>query len=64
MADDSWMVNVASANGVRPVLTLTPLGEDGKFNNNLVTALVNNPDVQKNLIWELGRTMTQKGYRF
>lgn len=62
MADDSWMVNVASANGVRPVLTLTPLGEDGKFNNNLVTVLVNNPDVQKNLIWELGRTMTQKGY--
>lgn len=62
MADDSWMVKVAAENGVRPVLTLTPMGEDGKFNNNLVTALVQNYDVQKTLIWELGWTMTQKGY--
>ena len=62
LADDSWMVTAAAAAGVRPVLTLTPLGEDGRFNNNLVTTLVRSPDVQKTLIWELGRTMTQKGY--
>lgn len=62
LADDDWMVNAAVMNGVRPVLTLTPLGEDGRFNNNLVTALVENPEAQKRLIWEMGLVMTQKGY--
>lgn len=62
LADDDWMVDAAVMNGVRPVLTLTPLGEDGRFNNNLVTALVENPEAQKRLIWEMGLVMTQKGY--
>lgn len=62
LADDDWMVDAAVMNGVRPVLTLTPLGEDGRFNNNLVTALVENPEAQKRLIWEMGLIMTQKGY--
>lgn len=62
LADDDWMVNAAVMNGVRPVLTLTPLGEDGRFNNNLVTALVENPEAQKRLIWEMGLIMAQKGY--
>lgn len=62
LAEDDWMVNAAVMNGVRPVLTLTPLGEDGRFNNNLVTALVENPEAQKRLIWEMGLVMTQKGY--
>lgn len=62
LADDDWMVNAAVMNGVRPVLTLTPLGEDGRFNNNLVTALVENPEAQKCLIWEMGLIMAQKGY--
>ena len=38
MADDAWMIERALQWGVRPVLTLTPLGEDGRFNNNLVSA--------------------------
>lgn len=63
MTDDQWLINLAAARQVRPILTLTPLGEDGRFNNNLVTALVRNDQVQERLIWELGRTMTEKGYR-
>ena len=39
MTDDAWMIERALQWGVRPVLTLTPLGEDGHFNNNLVSAL-------------------------
>lgn len=60
--DDSWMVENARAAGVRPVLTLTPLGADGRFNNNLVSVLVNNLDTQQRLIWELGHTMLDKGF--
>lgn len=63
MVDDQWLVNLAIAGSVRPILTLTPLGEDGRFNNNLVSVLVRNPQVQERLIWEMGRTMAEKGYR-
>ena len=62
MADDAWMIERALQWGVRPVLTLTPLGEDGRFNNNLVSALVRSQENQQRLIWELGRTMQEKGY--
>ena len=40
MTDDAWMIEKARQWGTRPILTLTPLGEDGHFNNNLVSALV------------------------
>ena len=56
------MIERALQWGVRPVLTLTPLGEDGHFNNNLVSALVRSQENQQRLIWELGRTMQEKGY--
>lgn len=59
---DEWMVELAAAYGVRPILTLTPLGENGRFNNNLVSIVVHNPQVQQRLIWELGRTMQEKGF--
>lgn len=62
MSSDNWMVQRALSAGVRPILTLTPLGEDGRFNNNLVSAAVHNMGVQQRLIWELGRTMLEKGY--
>ena len=45
MADDQWMIGRAWEKGVRPILTLTPLGEDGRFNNNLVSNLVRNQEV-------------------
>lgn len=60
--DDTWMIMEARENGVRPVLTLTPLGADGRFNNNLVSALVRDEAVQQRLIWELGRTMQDRGF--
>lgn len=62
MASDDWMIQKARAAGVRPILTLTPLGADGRFNNNLVSVLVQNPKVQEHLIWELGRTVLEKGF--
>ncbi len=62
MTDDGPVIEAAVLAGVRPVLTLTPLGADGRFNNNLVTALAENFEVQRTLILELGSIMRQKGY--
>ena len=62
-SDDTWLIRQAADAGVDPVMVLTPLGADGRFNNNLVTALMEDRRLQERLIWELGRTMTEKGYR-
>ncbi|MCI7796815.1 MAG: glycosyl hydrolase family 18 protein [Lachnospiraceae bacterium] len=60
--DDTWLITAANEAGVRPVLVLTPLDAEGHFNNELVTAVVENSWVQERLIWNLGRTMQEKGY--
>ena len=62
MSDDAWMIERAQQWGTRPILTLTPLGEDGHFNNNLVSALVRSHELQQRIIWELGSTMQEKGF--
>ncbi|MFW6680078.1 glycosyl hydrolase family 18 protein [Lacrimispora sp. AGF001] len=59
---DDWMIDRALEAGVRPVLTLTPFGPDGRFNNNLVTNLVHNPQIQQRLIWNLGKIMQEKRF--
>ncbi|MGN0372019.1 MAG: glycosyl hydrolase family 18 protein [Enterocloster sp.] len=61
-SDDAWMIEEARKAGVGPVLTLTPLGADGRFNNNLVTSLVENPAAQQRLMWELGRTLQERHF--
>ena len=49
--------------GVRPILTLTPFGADGNFNNQLIHSVVNNPDYTDRLIRELLLVMSEKGYQ-
>ncbi len=60
--DDTWMVRAAAAHGVKPILTLTPLGADGRFNNHLVSALVNDRGVQLRLLRSLVGVLAEKGY--
>ena len=60
--DDTWMIELAVANNTRPILTLTPFGEDGKFSNYLINVLVNNLSVQENLIGNLLETMARKNF--
>ncbi|MDW2800387.1 glycosyl hydrolase family 18 protein [Clostridium boliviensis] len=62
LSSDEWMIDRALEAGVRPVLTLTPFGPDGRFNNNLVTNLVHNPQIQQRLIWNLGQIMQEKRF--
>lgn len=60
---DRWMVEEAVGAGVMPTLTLTPLGADGRFNNRLVSALVRDREVQRNLTGQIIRVILEKGYR-
>lgn len=62
ISSDDWMIERAWQLGVRPILTLTPLGPDGHFNNNLVSEAVHNMEVQQRLIWNLGLKMLEKGF--
>ena len=39
--DPRWMIDEAVAGDVRPILTLTPFGSDGMFNNQLISDVVN-----------------------
>lgn len=61
--DDTFMIEMANASHTAPILTLTPFGEDGKFNNYLVSQAANNMEVQQRLIAQLLTVIQQKGYR-
>ncbi len=61
--DDTWMTQEAQRFGAASALTLTPLDADGRFNNNLVSALVNSLFAQRRLITGLAGIMMEKGYQ-
>lgn len=48
---------------VKPILVLTPFGEDGRFNNYLVNRIVEDEIPQENLINQLLHTIQEKGYQ-
>lgn len=60
--DDSWMIALAKEYNTAPILTLTPFGPDGMFNNYLITVVVNDMEVQQTLINNLLETIAAKGY--
>lgn len=60
---DDWMVAEAMNFSVSPILTLTPLGADGRFNNNLIHAVVTNETAKENLIQNLLQAMPEKNFR-
>ncbi len=60
--DDTWMITLALEYGTRPILTLTPFDESGKFNNNLIHVMVQDVTVRANLIQQLLVTVREKNY--
>lgn len=60
--DDSRLINEAMQFKVRPILTLTPIGMNGNFDNRLINALVNSEQSIDNLIQNLLELMEEKGY--
>ncbi len=61
--EDEWMIAEALRFGTLPVLTLTPFGPDGNFNNQLIHSVVNNDVYTDRLIQELLELMNLKGYQ-
>lgn len=60
--DDSFMISLAKEMGTAPILTLTPFGPDGLFNNALIHSIVNSPDATARLIGELTVQMETRGF--
>lgn len=60
--DDTWMIDEAENFGTDAILTLTPFGADGQFNNYLISAIVNNASATQNLINNLITLMREKRY--
>ena len=61
--DDTFMITAALNFGASPVLTLTPFGPDGHFNNLLITTLVNNEEIIQTLLSNLLSTLLEKGFQ-
>ena len=61
--DDQFMIQWAYRLGARPILTLTPFGPDGMFNNFLITTMVNDEAVKNRLFQNLLAAMNEKGFQ-
>lgn len=59
---DLWMIEAAETAGVRVILTLTPMDEQGRFSNQLIHTVVNSPTAKNTLIQNLLAVMGEKGY--
>ena len=62
LVSDDWMISMSNEFGTRPILTLTPFGPDGNFNNQLIHSVVRNAEYSSRLIDNLLRVMREKGY--
>lgn len=60
--DDTFMITQAKEYGSSPVLTLTPFGADGMFNNYLITQIVNNIEARRRLKDEIVIQITERGF--
>lgn len=60
--DDTWMITLAKEYGVAPVLTLTPFGPDGRFNNRLISAVVNDLTARETLKNEIVGQIRERGF--
>ncbi|MDE6904900.1 MAG: LysM peptidoglycan-binding domain-containing protein [Lachnospiraceae bacterium] len=57
-----FMIEAAYRHGTLPILTLTPFGADGQFNNYLIHSVVQSPLAVETLILNLKNTVEEKGY--
>lgn len=60
---DDWMIAEARDFSVSPILVLTPLGADGRFNNNLIHEVLISETAVETLISNLLQTMEEKGFQ-
>lgn len=61
--DDTWMIGLAHSYGTAPILVLTPFGPDGRFNNRLISSIVNDTDARRRLKDEIIGQITTRGFQ-
>ncbi|MCI5585179.1 MAG: glycosyl hydrolase family 18 protein [Lachnospiraceae bacterium] len=62
LLDDSWMIALAKEYLTAPVMTLTPFGADGKFDNHLISAVVNDLEARETLKNQIVEQIIQRGF--
>ena len=62
LLDDTWMITLAKQYATAPILTLTPFGPDGQFNNRLISAVVNDLAARERLKNEIVDQIQQRGF--
>lgn len=63
LINEDFMIGAAVDTNTLPILTLTPFGANGNFDNTLINAIVNDPVGRENLINNLLVVMQEKRYR-
>lgn len=63
LINEDFMIEAAVNFSTLPILTLTPFGTDGNFDNTLINAIVNDTASRDVLIDNLVLVMQEKGYR-
>lgn len=59
---DAWMLETAEEFGRDSILTLTPLGPDGRFSNNLIHGMLENEEGKERLMEELLAEMRRSSF--
>lgn len=59
--EDQRLTDAANASGVRPLMVLTPLDSEGRFNDVVAGRLLENPQARTTLIGNIGETLRRKG---
>lgn len=60
--NDEELIAIAKNNGVLPVMVVTNIGDENKFNSDLAHTILNDESIQNTLIDNIINTMTSKGY--
>lgn len=61
--DDSPLIQLALSYNASPILTLTPIDANGRFNNNLISSLIHNPAGIEQLIDEIKSQIINRGFQ-
>ncbi len=62
LSGDEPLIEAAKQGGAQPLFMLTTLGEDGRFDNTLSTAILGDEQKQNALFDEIVAVVTEKGY--
>lgn len=63
LVDDTFMISQALEYRAAPFLTLTPFDASGRFNNRLISEMINNDQAREQLINNLVDTVAEKGFK-